>query len=66
MTIHPQGVHHGPQPAAIEKSKTMTRTEEVAVMVETHHPLNLSPEASAVVMDDYTTSWARGMGLLDE
>ncbi len=35
MTLHPQGVHHGPQPAAIEASKTKTRTDEVAVMVET-------------------------------
>lgn len=65
LTLHPQGVHHGPQPAAIEKSKTIERTEEVAVMVETEKPLVLSDEAHAVVIPEYTTSWAQGMGLLD-
>ncbi|MDQ3915129.1 MAG: homogentisate 1,2-dioxygenase [Actinomycetota bacterium] len=66
MTLHPQGVHHGPQPAAIEASKTKERTDEIAVMVETEHPLQLSPEAEQVVVTEYETSWARGMGLLDE
>ena len=65
LTLHPQGVHHGPQPAAIEKSKSLTRTEEVAVMVETERPLELSADAQAVVIPEYTTSWAQGMGLLD-
>jgi homogentisate 1,2-dioxygenase len=66
MTLHPQGVHHGPQPAAIEASKTKERTDEIAVMVETEKPLKLSPEAEAVVVSEYETSWARGMGLLDD
>jgi homogentisate 1,2-dioxygenase len=66
MTLHPQGVHHGPQPAAIEKSKSLERTEEVAVMVETENPLTPSDEASAVVITEYETSWAQGMGLLDD
>ena len=66
MTLHPQGVHHGPQPAAIEASKTKERTDEIAVMVETEKPLKLSPEAEAVVVSVYETSWARGMGLLDD
>lgn len=66
MTLHPQGVHHGPQPAAIEASKTKERTDEIAVMVETERPLIPSPEAEGVVITEYETSWARGMGLLDE
>lgn len=65
ITLHPQGIHHGPQPAAIEASKTKERTDEVAVMVETHHPLVVAPEADAVVVTEYETSWAAGMGLLD-
>jgi homogentisate 1,2-dioxygenase len=65
MTLHRQGVHHGPQPAAIEASKTKERTDEVAVMVETHHPLVVSPEAQEVVITEYETSWARGMGLVE-
>jgi hypothetical protein len=35
-------------------------------MVETTQPLVCSPEAEAVVITEYETSWARGMGLLDE
>jgi homogentisate 1,2-dioxygenase len=65
MTLHPQGVHHGPQPAAIEASKTKTRTDEVAVMVETSNPLVVSSDAQDVVITEYETSWARGMGLVD-
>ena len=65
VTLHPQGVHHGPQPAAIEKSKSLTRTEEIAVMVETEKPLIPSESAHAVVITEYETSWAQGMGLLD-
>jgi homogentisate 1,2-dioxygenase len=66
ITLHPQGVHHGPQPAAIEASKSKQRTDEVAVMVEAENPLIPSPEAEAVVVTEYELSWARGMGLLDE
>jgi homogentisate 1,2-dioxygenase len=66
MTLHPQGLHHGPQPAAIEASRTKLRTDEVAVMVETRLPLVLSAEAEAVALSEYECSWARGMGLLDE
>ncbi len=66
MTLHPQGVHHGPQPAAIEAAKTKERTDEVAVMVETEKSLTPSGEARAVVVTEYETSWAAGMGLLDD
>ena len=65
MTLHPQGLHHGPQPAAIVASRSKQRTDEVAVMVETRLPLSLSPEAEAVALVEYECSWARGMGLLD-
>lgn len=64
MTLHPQGIHHGPQPAAIEASKTKERTEEVAVMVEAATPFDISAEAESVADPDYETSWAKGMGLL--
>lgn len=64
MTLHPQGLHHGPQQAAIEASKTKEFADEIAVMVETEHPLVVSPEADAVAIQGYETSWAKGMGLL--
>jgi homogentisate 1,2-dioxygenase len=66
MTLHPQGIHHGPQPAAIAASATKTRTDEVAVMIEARRPLHLTPEAESVAVEEYETSWARGMGLLDK
>ena len=65
LTHHPQGIHHGPQPAAIEASRTKTRTDEVAVMVECHRPLVVSAGMDAAELPEYTTSWAAGMGLLD-
>jgi homogentisate 1,2-dioxygenase len=65
MTLHPQGLHHGPQQAAIEASKTKEFADEIAVMVETEHPLTVSPGAEAVRIEGYEVSWAKGMGLLD-
>ncbi|MGH2830711.1 MAG: homogentisate 1,2-dioxygenase, partial [Actinomycetota bacterium] len=62
MTLHPQGLHHGPQAAAIEASKTKEFADEVAIMVESEHPLVVSDEAGAVEIDGYATSWARGYG----
>jgi hypothetical protein len=34
-------------------------------MVETERPLMPSGEAEAVIITEYETSWAQGMGLLD-
>lgn len=64
MTLHPQGLHHGPQQAAIDASATKEFADEIAVMVETERPLAVSPDALAVAIDGYEVSWARGMGLI--
>ena len=64
MTLHPAGVQHGPQPGAAEAAATKTHTDEVGVMVECRNPLEVSEAARAVEDPAYTTSWARGMGLL--
>ena len=64
MTLHPQGLHHGPQQAAIDASATKEFADELAVMVETERPLTVAPAADAVRVAGYETSWARGMGLL--
>ncbi|MGH2688566.1 MAG: homogentisate 1,2-dioxygenase [Actinomycetota bacterium] len=66
MTVHPQGLHHGPQPAAIEAARTKERTDEVAVMVESEEGLDLSAAALRLCDPAYETSWARGMGLLED
>lgn len=57
VTFHPQGIHHGPQPGAIEGAKTRTRTDEVAVMVDTIRPLRVPESANAVDIPDYWKSW---------
>jgi len=65
ITVHPAGLHHGPQAAAIEAGKTKEFADEVAVMVETEKPLALADDLKDVEIDGYATSWARGLGLLD-
>jgi homogentisate 1,2-dioxygenase len=65
ITVHPQGLHHGPQAAAMEAGKTKEFADEVAVMVETAKPLQLAVDIKGVEIDGYATSWARGLGLLD-
>ena len=65
MTLHPQGLHHGPQAAAIEASKTKEFADEVAVMVETSKPLQVTKDLDAAGIAGYETSWAKGLGLLD-
>ena len=58
MTLHPQGIHHGPHPAAVEASKTKKHTNEVAVMVESRRPFQVLPEAETVELKDYDKSWS--------
>lgn len=57
VTFHPQGIHHGPHPKAIKASASKTETQEYAVMVDTKHPLKLTPEAEAVEWKEYWGSW---------
>ena len=64
ITHHPQGLHHGPQAAAIEASKTKEFADEYAVMVETERPLQVERAALAVEIEGYATSWARGLKLV--
>jgi homogentisate 1,2-dioxygenase len=57
VTLHPRGVPHGPHPGTIVASRNMTRTDELAVMMDTVRPLNLT--AQGLEMDDanYPYSW---------
>jgi len=58
LTLHPQGIHHGPQARAGERTPVMQRTEEIAVMIDTRRPLDvLAPDAFEVA--DYWKSWQR-------
>jgi homogentisate 1,2-dioxygenase len=60
ISYHPSGFVHGPQPGSVEASREATRTEEVAVMVDTFAPLALSDAARAISDPDYPFTWARG------
>jgi len=58
-------MHHGPQAAAIEASKTKEFADEYAIMVECDRPLQRDQWLEAVEIEGYATSWAKGLGLLD-
>jgi len=57
LTFHPQGIHHGPQKHAAERARQATRTEEVAVMLDTRRPLRASNVAQTIENTDYWRSW---------
>lgn len=59
LTLHPQGIHHGPQPQAVQAGKTKTHTSEVAVMIESKAPFTVMPEIETVEIKDYALSWSR-------
>lgn len=58
ITLHPGGIPHGPHPGAVEKSLGAKETKELAVMVDTFHPLQLTEEALQIENENYTMSWA--------
>jgi homogentisate 1,2-dioxygenase len=57
MTMHPRGINHGPHPKALQNQGSKKRTDEVAVMVDTIHPLKISKFASELEILDYWKSW---------
>ncbi len=58
LTLHPAGIPHGPHPGAVEKSIGAKETGELAVMVDTFRPLQLTVEALAIENEGYVMSWA--------
>ncbi len=57
ITLHPLGIPHGPQPGAVEASLGATKTEELAVMLDTHRPLMMTEAALALEDSEYWKSW---------
>ncbi|MBA4186538.1 MAG: homogentisate 1,2-dioxygenase [Planctomycetaceae bacterium] len=57
FTLHPHGIPHGPHPGTIVASKDMTRTDELAVMVDTFRPLFLTKQAMELDDANYPMSW---------
>jgi homogentisate 1,2-dioxygenase len=57
LTLHPDGLPHGPHPGRAEASIGQARTDELAVMVDTFRPLYVGAGALAVEDRDYFRSW---------
>ncbi|MEL6330858.1 MAG: homogentisate 1,2-dioxygenase domain-containing protein, partial [Planctomycetota bacterium] len=57
ISMHPQGIPHGPHPGTVEKSLGKTHTDELAVMCDTFRPM--FPTKAALALDDpaYPESW---------
>ena len=57
ITLHPDGLPHGPHPGRAEQSIGMTHTNELAVMLDTFRPLEVSQQALEVEDKAYYRSW---------
>jgi homogentisate 1,2-dioxygenase len=57
FTLHPRGIPHGPHPGTIVASRSMTHTDELAVMVDTVLPLDLTRQALECDDAGYPYSW---------
>jgi homogentisate 1,2-dioxygenase len=57
ITLHPKGVPHGPAPGAMERSIGQKETAELAVMVDTFRPLQVTEDAMKIDDGKYYKSW---------
>ena len=57
ITLHPGGIPHGPHPGAYERSIGKKETQELAVMVDTFKPLQLTKKGLELEIKDYYQSW---------
>lgn len=57
ITLHPGGIPHGPHPGTVEKSIGKRDTQELAVMIDTFRPLQITEAALALEDPDYYQSW---------
>jgi homogentisate 1,2-dioxygenase len=59
LTLHPAGFPHGPHPKAYAAATRSERreTDEVAVMIDTRDPLDVSDAAEGVERKEYVRSW---------
>lgn len=58
ITLHPKGIPHGPAPGAMERSIGQKETAELAVMVDTFRPLQVTEAAMGIDDGVYYKSWA--------
>jgi homogentisate 1,2-dioxygenase len=57
ITLHPDGMPHGPHPGKAEASIGVKETRELAVMVDCFSPLHVAETALECEDADYLTSW---------
>ncbi|MEH6906350.1 homogentisate 1,2-dioxygenase [Neobacillus drentensis] len=57
ITLHPSGIPHGPHPGKTEASIGKKETLELAVMIDTFHPLKIVKSAQAIEDINYMYSW---------
>ena len=57
ISLHPAGIPHGPHPGTYEASIGKTKTEELAVMIDTFKPLQLTQAALDIDDGKYYQSW---------
>ncbi len=57
FTLHPRGIPHGPHPGTIVASRDVKSTDELAVMIDTFRPLQLTRQAIKLDDPEYPLSW---------
>ncbi|NND78535.1 MAG: homogentisate 1,2-dioxygenase [Maribacter sp.] len=57
ISLHPAGIPHGPHPGTYEASIGKSKTEELAVMIDTFKPLQLTQAALDIDDGKYYQSW---------
>jgi homogentisate 1,2-dioxygenase len=57
LTVHPNGIPHGPHPGTYEGSIGQEKTNELAVMIDTFRPLKMTKQSAAFEDTDYFKSW---------
>ncbi len=57
ITLHPDGLPHGPQPGKTEASIGAKQTNELAVMIDTFAPLTVAQDILECEDRDYGRSW---------
>jgi len=60
LTLHPAGIHHGPQPQAVARSEARGPggvADEVALNIDARRPLTVTSAGSSLRVDGYEQSW---------
>lgn len=60
ITIHPNGIPHGPHPGTYEGSIGKEKTDELAVMIDTFRPLRIAKGVQEIEDQAYPMSWSPG------